>query len=609
VKELLYRPRPHRDESLSGYILRLTDENNYENSTWIYGFMDIPKKKIVKLTPYKGNLKSLGMLTEVKEEELWKLTYYYDLKESNEMQYNKAFNYGVNNYIDKFCPKCLNQHMYHKRIWNYSINMLCIEHNCLLISHCPHCQKGISPTRKKLSECDCGYNLSNLPIIKIYDNHLQHMGKTINDIYSKKVAQESNIFLGLNFVQVINLIITLWFRKKGCNINEKLNHNLSLQNLSHFNSLKETYYIFNNWPNNYYDFLKSLINHSETGYAKAHGRFYKELFLRSLSGSEFQYLRDEFDKYILKTWHKPIKMGDRNLEESEFISGEQAMKVMGIDRRKLNYLIEKKLIEAKKVKKNDYTHTSITSQSVEKYLNYIEKYVSCSEAMEILDVPRKRIYDLCEYGLLMANDDFTDYFTGGYKLYSLSCINQILINLESKLNLSIKVPNSDRVGFGMATNIAHTRGIHICELLLEGKLLPISQIKGKGLERYRFSREILMGGIKELREKKFKLGTLACTAKEAAQWLIIPNVMYISDWNKRGYFGKKGRQEFYISDLEEFRSKYITLIEISANHGTNPTYMLKRLNKAGISPVTGKQIDGGMAYLYLKEKIDEAEKL
>ncbi len=36
MERLLLTPKPLEDESLAGYILRITDYNGYENSSWIY---------------------------------------------------------------------------------------------------------------------------------------------------------------------------------------------------------------------------------------------------------------------------------------------------------------------------------------------------------------------------------------------------------------------------------------------------------------------------------------------------------------------------------------------------------------------------------------------
>lgn len=36
LERLLLTPKPLEDESLAGYILRITDYNGYENSSWIY---------------------------------------------------------------------------------------------------------------------------------------------------------------------------------------------------------------------------------------------------------------------------------------------------------------------------------------------------------------------------------------------------------------------------------------------------------------------------------------------------------------------------------------------------------------------------------------------
>lgn len=44
LERLLLTLKPLEDESLAGYILRITDYNGYENSSWIYTRAQIKKE-------------------------------------------------------------------------------------------------------------------------------------------------------------------------------------------------------------------------------------------------------------------------------------------------------------------------------------------------------------------------------------------------------------------------------------------------------------------------------------------------------------------------------------------------------------------------------------
>ncbi len=49
MERLLLTPKPLEDESLAGYILRITDYNGYENSSWIYTMAQIKKRKLLEV--------------------------------------------------------------------------------------------------------------------------------------------------------------------------------------------------------------------------------------------------------------------------------------------------------------------------------------------------------------------------------------------------------------------------------------------------------------------------------------------------------------------------------------------------------------------------------
>jgi TniQ len=53
----------------------------------------------------------------------------------------------------QFCPKCLRRLTYHRLIWVPIVVSACLEHKCLLINRCPHCDRPI--TMKDIFERCC----------------------------------------------------------------------------------------------------------------------------------------------------------------------------------------------------------------------------------------------------------------------------------------------------------------------------------------------------------------------------------------------------------------------------------------------------------------------
>ncbi|WP_185850729.1 TniQ family protein [Bacillus velezensis] len=135
MERLLLTPKPLEDESLAGYILRITDYNGYENSSWIYTMAQIKKKKIVRGDAGKISLELLSNITGITERELWSMTFNDKIMDTTNLGFIRTgFKLGINLYADK--------------IWNYTVNVICPIHNLYLVNECPRCNSKISPIRK-----------------------------------------------------------------------------------------------------------------------------------------------------------------------------------------------------------------------------------------------------------------------------------------------------------------------------------------------------------------------------------------------------------------------------------------------------------------------------
>jgi hypothetical protein len=60
------------------------------------------------------------------------------------------------------------------------------------------------------------------------------------------------------------------------------------------------------------------------------------------------------------------------------------------------------------------------------------------------------------------------------------------------------------------------------------------------------------------------------------------------------------------ASIEEFRLKYFTAVELARQIDTSPKKVICLLREQNIFPVTGKEIDGGRQYLFLRREVTAA---
>lgn len=73
----------------------------------------------------------------------------------------------------QYCPRCLQQARYHRRSWLPAPVTVCQEHYCLLIDHCPGCQRPIAVADIVYGRCPtCRADLSAAPGVSVTEDNL-----------------------------------------------------------------------------------------------------------------------------------------------------------------------------------------------------------------------------------------------------------------------------------------------------------------------------------------------------------------------------------------------------------------------------------------------------
>lgn len=163
VRQLPRTPAPHPDESLMGYIVRLTEENGYDTPLWIFDLAGLkigacnggwsafyrpdfdpsPLERVIGLTrsefdALKYGKGSSGRSVIFSEQEI----------PVDFMRFSAP----------KVCPPCLRQANYYRHFWDLLPITACPHHGLILIDSCQGCGRQLSWSWKKVSVCRCGFD-------------------------------------------------------------------------------------------------------------------------------------------------------------------------------------------------------------------------------------------------------------------------------------------------------------------------------------------------------------------------------------------------------------------------------------------------------------------
>lgn len=189
--------QPHQDEILSSWLIRTAISHGCTPLTlthsiwgnswrpWTTDFdLNIPKQKLISLSS-----------STLSTQELLKLTLQdinQKINTDNSQTRKWITKLGIRN-LDRtgglrFCPLCLSERGYIKKLWRVAWNIYCEDHNILLQSHCEKCSLAFTPHKIPFDNLDmtrcsrCEHQLSK----QIYE---------FQSVEIKEIQQELNIML------------------------------------------------------------------------------------------------------------------------------------------------------------------------------------------------------------------------------------------------------------------------------------------------------------------------------------------------------------------------------------------------------------------------------
>jgi hypothetical protein len=300
LKRLLFTEEPFHDESFTGYMLRLAEMNEIPKISWILEHVGLRNHygSIYKFnSDFKVDTKTLSKITGMDEGSLKNLLYYHEYGMIRNITGNiVVFGIPIPYYFvvrekPKICPLCLAERNYCRKVWELSPVTVCPLHKCLLLDYCRKCKREINWKRLKVSVCNCGADFRDFSI-KILDNEEIKLSSYLYQIFSLSSADGKVCFdYPLDGLNVRDLLRVIFFFASHYGHSSDLSGvhiSISLNNTRLHEVLCKTLNVFNNWAENYHQFIEWCREKDKNYYVNQ-----KAIYL-----SEFQ-LSEQYSEYEL----------------------------------------------------------------------------------------------------------------------------------------------------------------------------------------------------------------------------------------------------------------------------------------------------------------------
>jgi hypothetical protein len=370
-------------------------------------------------------------------------------------------------------------------------------------------------------------------------------------------------------------------------------------------SISKAATVFDNWPNNYWQFLEWLRSQQRrsgyrSGVVKDFGQFYITLYQRLVS-TQFDFMRTAFNEYLCEKWdggylsaHIARAAGIAS-DQRKYVSRSEAADVLEIDANWVNRLIEtgKLKIVTRDLDQNRKL-VLVERESVQKLRDEFNNFLTTKHIAARLGVGLKIVSDLIEHKCLQPARGPT---IDGYAFwrFSKTALAEFEAQLKQRVVASRGVKTriisfhhalkpAQKVGYGVGTFV---------RAILDGEISPCSPPSRRVLADLKFLRHQVAQLVR--RTERIQNGDAVYVTEAAKILKVKPCVVrflcaaeIISAPKAKGY-----SQGWLIprKAIDEFSSNYVRAAEIARGLNTMSELVIEVLAAEGINPISGLRGD------------------
>lgn len=497
-RRLLRTPVPRADESLMGYVVRLTEENGYDTPSWIFDLAGL------KIEAGGGGWSAfyhpdfdpapLGRVIGLERPEFDALRYGIGSSGRSVVFADQPTSVDFIRFsTPKLCPSCLREASYYRGSWDLLPFTACAAHGLILIDACSSCGRTISWSRKKVSVCRCGFDWRTSQPVEASPAGLEVSRQILRlcglpgGIAEGEISNNPLYGLRLNdFCLALTLVAGYYlFVKGGRWVTTKT------ANSTCHDAYSQALEAFCDWPANFYEFLNRTKRSG--GRRIDESKIYRRLGMAcDIPSLRFMLIACE-DYIEEREWSAPAVGSARPPTFRRFIDKGEACRRLGLNREWLDLLIERGKLDA--VPSPSRPEVLIDAESITNLRGELSLLLSIWQVALILDIDRADAEDLINQGCLKPAsgptvDGLPDWGVERQEPVDLVCRIEALV---------VDKPPASRdslMAAGAAIHQMKIRGFsagRFVRAILEGEITPQAVLpRYRGLSSFAFTKDCVL---------------------------------------------------------------------------------------------------------------------
>lgn len=593
---LVRTPAPFAEESLLGYVLRLSAENGYDTPWHVF--------KLAGIAP--GTMFSAGLSTEHLRTVLGGrercLPSSYGLDGEADGVSIRGHSLGKSasaGYLrlrkPSFCPQCVQEAGYIDAFWDLTAAVACPTHKRVQLRQCPTCSAPLSWLRPGLLTCRCGEPLLSPSLEPVDEAVAELMGLIRAKLMGQPLVSQANSS-GFPVAQLETLsLLTLVQLVQTVGEHELANRAGPMSEGGEASAAAAE--VLRDWPRGFHGFLtrtgERLLNEgvSAGGLRGQFGRVYETLFKGRSWSEHLAFLREEFVAFGLRTWGKALvdgKLQGAAVEQRRFISKSEFARLHGLTKPTLERLISEGAIRTNTVRTSHSTRTVVNLQQTQTPVKK-DGLISVREAAALAGVPVSVLTYLREAGVYKKTprpghgsswfQDDVHALVARAQALPRSSLTEPHLTLGEVMRLKFKSPD--------------VKGV-LVEAVFQGRLAVLG-FEGETLAGIVLAKAQVDALVRQHLQKD---SSSTCSLADACVATGIDRAA-IGDAIARGYlvvlpFGT-GPVRVLNSSVKVFNDRYASASQLAKERATSPRHLMQWCRENGFSAIELSRGDGAPA--------------
>ena len=582
------RPHPIPNESLRGYIGRVALANGYSGPDWMMRHLSgkaLHQSTLATISAAIG--KSTSQLAGLEgiipgdtdarhlcvlggrrlPSDFWRLS------------------------LRQICPRCLAESGFAEASWEDMRRVTCAIHQTTLVDACPSCSQPLSWTLGGLTRCQCGMDLCSV------EPEAASSSLLVAERYAFGGTESSNppfpaVWLDLSDRQRLKLISLLGDLAPSAEAMACITHakvRLAMQTAGR---------ILSDWPAGLMKALET-IDRGEPSLRRSLGRFLSKVDALPTAPA-FVPLREAISHYVGEVRTAPchpqvLKHRNATAFRKRSVGIARASAELALARGSVKKLIRAGRLAGRVAAAGKRCFTSIPPNAVEAYRSLRTASLTTREVRLEFGLSRDRFRELCHAGILpvLEGRDQTEQAVWRIDRHRLDVLKR---QLDDAASASPTEATENVISLATACRTRLIEGELALTLsaILDGRLPVIGRLKGLAVIP---SLVVDADRHLELRDEwRTEQSNTLSIVEVAEQMAVKQEVAY--HLVRQGLLQTataathRRNQRVAMQQLQEFKTAYVWLRDLARGARTSPKHLRTLLDKEGIRPISGPDVDG-----------------